>query len=455
MEYERLRFIKWFGTHPFARNLQRKNRLILTPKAILLVFLSLLELILFILLLNLFLTKNLIILFIATLLLVQFISPLFLVIALLLTDPTQLFLERRLARQAKAKLSKSKDIKIVAIAGSYGKTSTKNILYTLLWKDFIVVKTPKSFNTLVSIAKTIIEDLKPNTQVFIVEMDTYKRGDLAKLARFVNPQIGIMTAIGPQHLERFGNMDKLAEAQFELVDQIKDGLIFLNSKDRWSMRLLRKQKNRKKIVLFGGRFNDTYGTSSIRQKEEGLEFELFYKNEKVKIQLPLFGDQHVLNFLAAAAVANVLGLSLQRIQERAKLILPTEHRLEIKQVNGVTLIDNTYNTNPAVSKESLKILKEYKGRRRIFITPGYVELGKESENENISLMKNSAKVADEIILVGENSRKTLIKGLERVKYPKKKIHFAKDTKSAFEILFSIAGPSDLALFENDLPDQYF
>lgn len=456
MEYEPLRFLKWYIVHLFARNLQRKNKLVLTQKALLIIFISLFQIILLSTLIALFLAKNFnFLIFTISFVLLQLILPFLILIALFLTLPIQIYFEIRLIKKAKAKLSKMQNMKIVAVAGSFAKTSTKNILYTLLWKDFIVVKTPKSFNTLISIARTVVADIKPNTQVFIVEMDSYKNGDLTKLAKFVNPQIGIITAIGPQHLERFGTMDNLAKAQLELAEEIKKGIVLLNIDDSWIVKTLNSKKIKAKTIFFGKNSNASYYANSIKQKEENLEFDLNHNHQKIRIKLPLFGEHHIDNFLAAAAAANIIGVGFRRIQERGGLVLPTEHRLEIKKINGITFIDNTYNTNPSVSENALGVLKKTKGGKKILITPGYVELGQESEKENMKLMEKASKVADEIIVVGQNSRDILVRGLEKVKFPKQKIHLAKDTKSALNILFSIAKAADVALFENDLPDQYF
>lgn len=456
MEYELLRFLRWFITNPFARNLQRKNRLRLTQKALLIIFISLVEIISSSALVILFFAKNFsFLILIVSFILLQLISPLFISIALLLTLPIQNYFESRLMTRAKTKLCKFRDIKVVAIAGSYGKTSTKNILYTLLWKDFIVVKTPKSFNTPVSIARTILDFVKSNTQIFIVEMDTYKTGDLAKLAEFVNPKIGIITAIGPQHLERFGSMDKLARAQLELAEKIKDGIVLLNLDNDFTMKAFSSIKSKTNTLFFGKTSNASYSATSTKQKEKELRFDLNHDGQRINITLPLFGEHHVSNFLAAASVANILGLSFKRIQERASLVFPTEHRLEVRRLNGITFIDNTYNTNPSISEYSLKVLKNYKGNRKILITPGYVELGKESERENMRFMDKASRIVDEIIIVGQNSRGFLLKGLKKAKFPKQRIHLAKDTKAALDILFSVGKVSDVALFENDLPDQYF
>lgn len=451
MEYELLRFLKWYLKNPFSRNLQKKGKLVLTAKAKLILVLSIILMILSSALVSLFLIGEIDFLIPATaFLLLQQVSPFFLSVSHWFTSPLESFIEYRLISQAKRKLTKNKNLKVVAIAGSYGKTSTKNILYTLLWKKFYVIKTPKSFNTLVSIARTILSDIKDNTEVFIVEMDSYKKGDLTKLSNLVNPDYGILTSIAPQHLERFGDMENLSEAQLELISIVKN-TVFLNMDDDWIKKKVKKTKN---VVPFGTTPGSSVRASEIRESEGNLNFTLEYNKEKVEIQLPLKGQHHVVNFLAAASVAISLGLSLAEVRERASLILPTDHRLEIKDLNGITLIDNSYNTNPTVSQKSLDLLSSYKAEK-ILITPGFVELGDKKEEESIKFMISASKVADEIVIVGNNSRKELLKGLKKAKFDEKKTHFVKNTDEGLRLAKSLANTGDAILLENDLPDQYF
>lgn len=182
---------------------------------------------------------------------------------------------------------------------------------------------------------------------------------------------------------------------------------------------------------------------------------MYYHDEVVDIELPLYGAHHIINFLAASAIAVKLGLTLKTLKERASLVSPTEHRLEIRQLGSITLIDNSYNTNPTVSKASLKLLKERSESQKILITPGLIELGDESPKENQEFAKNAATVADIIIIVGKNAQRDLLKGLKQANFPKDQTHLVKSTQEALELLAEIATPNAVVLLENDLPDQYF
>ncbi len=470
-EYAPSDFSKWFLRHFFKRNLQRKHSLNLTTKALFLLVISF-TLISFtsvlssLLVINLYrnLYLNNLLLFLIFFFFYGLISPLFLITASFLITPIENNQKHQLIKRARQKLYSLPDLKIVAIVGSYGKTSTKNMLYTLLWKKFRVVKTPKSYNTPISIARSILEDIKDNTEIFLVEMDAYHQGEIDQLCNFVKPHFGIVTAIAPQHLERFGDMKTLAKTQFELVEYLsKNGTVFINTADSWSMKLLTQDATYQikngtgEIIEFGERPDDDFYADHIIQTQQGLKFNLHIKspNNQQAITIPLFGQHHIINFVSAAAIATKLGMNLAEIAKRASKILPTPHRLEIKKQSNITIIDNTYNTNPAAAQTSLTVLSAYPGNQKILITPGLVELGKQSSTQNQIFAKSAAKVADLFIIVGENSKKDLLKGLNEAKYPKNKIISAKTIAEALEILQTYAKPLSVVLLENDLPDQYF
>lgn len=413
LEYKSWDFIKWFLKNPFKRNLQKKHQLEWTGKAKLLLVFSFPG---FIPPLSLF-------------------SPIFLIISQILIWPLEYYQKQKILSAAKEKLAELPNLKIVAITGSFGKTSTKDILYTLLWKKFYVVKTPKSFNTPLGVAQTILDDLKQNSDIFIAEIGAYKRGEIKNLTRMLNPKIGIITAVAPQHLERFGSLENIAKAKFELVENLPKGSIaILNNESEW----LRK--------LASG-FKDVHT--------------IFYGNDKIseklaKISLPLKGENHVKNFTAAAVAALNLGITLSEIKNRAKLLLPTPHRMEIKKMGNMILIDNSFNTNPKSAESSLSLLASFKENRKIVITPGFVELGKEAAKANQEFGHEIFCLADEVIIVGENAKKDLLEGMKDINpNPKEFVYFARSTQEALVLAQELTqGVETVVLLENDLPDQY-
>jgi UDP-N-acetylmuramoyl-tripeptide--D-alanyl-D-alanine ligase len=460
-EYEPIPFLKWFIKNPLKRDLQKKHQLDFTLKAVSLIFIAVFLQIILATFLGYFVFNNPIIyLLLITLFLA--LSPLFLVTGWVILYPIESYRKRKIISAAKEKLKNLPDLQVVAITGSFAKTSTKDILYTLLWKDFRVVKTPKSFNTEISIARSILSDLKKNTEIFLVEMDAYHPGEINKLASLVTPDIGVITSIAPQHLERFGSMEKLAKTQFELAEALTPGerdnnsLLVLNGSNEWIIKLEENYQQNK--LFFGENLkNDNkkslYATN-IKQTPGGILFNMHTPIGIAQINLPLYGEHHIQNFLAASAAAINLGASLKTIQQRANWVLPTPHRLEVKKQGQITIIDNTYNTNPLASKASLEVLKNFPGTQKILITPGLVELGDKAGEENEIFIKNAASVAHQIIIVGQNAKKYLVNGLKEVNYPENQIVFAKSTNEAINLLPHYTRPNAVVLLENDLPDQY-
>ncbi len=454
LEYDNGDLAKWFFQYPFKRQLQRKHTLVLTSKALFLLLIA------FFLLLFLSFASSLtqfetVILIPLYFVMYSVFSPIFLIFANLLFSPIERYSRNKLIKLAQRKQKSLKNLKTVAIVGSFAKTSTKNMLYTLLWKDFYTVKTPKSYNTAVSIARSFVRDVKETTQIYIVEMDAYHPGEIKELCKILKPDLGIITAIGAQHLERFGSMEKLAKTQFELAQALpKDGILFLNADDEWTTALYPEYDGIKQ-VFFGKNEGRDVQVSDIKVLTNSTQFTLRIKNEKINIKLPLTGEHHAINFASAASIAYQLGLPLKTIQQRAEMVLPTEHRLEVKKTGHITIIDNSYNTNPTAARSSLKLLKETEGSEKIVITPGLVELGEQSDVENKLLGKEIAEVADMAIIVGEYAKDPIRSGLKEAEFPPEKTHFVKSTARALDLVYKNAKKDAVILIENDLPDQYF
>ena len=443
-EYQSIYLLKWFLRHPFKRRIQQKQHIEYTShiKALLIITLGLMSFV------SYFLSAGFASFCLFIIIFLQ-ISPLFIVVAELIFKPLEIYQRNKIVSRAIAKRKRLKDLQVIAIVGSYAKTSTKNMLYTLLWKDFKVVKTPKSYNTELSIARSMLADLKENTELFICEMDAYHTGEIDKLCQIAQPTHGVITAIGPQHLERFGSMDKLVSSQFEVASFVKKGTLFLNQMDEHSAKEGAKLEQ---TVFFYN--NDSAFISDRVENEHGQTFTLHIRQSKIVIHLPVLGEHQAINFLAAAVIADYLGLPLKTIAQRAELITFTEHRLEVKTVGNLTILDNTYNANPKAAEASLHLLHSYKFRQKILVTPGFVELGKEHNKAHKEFAKSAAGVIDDIIIVGEHAKKPILQGLESAKFSKKNIHLADTTQKALEHISSISKENAVVLLENDLPDQY-
>lgn len=462
-EYNSRDFLSWFIKNPFKRNLQKKHNLEWTKKALALFIASTVLIIMvsiYIITANIY--HNFIPLYLIFLFLLVF-SPVFLVISNFLYKPLESHLKGKILSRVKEKLDKLPNLKVVAITGSFGKTSTKDILYTLLFKKYFVVKTPKSFNTPLGIAQTVLEMVKVNTDIFICEVGAYKEGEIAKIANLVKPQIGIITAVAPQHLQKFGSLENIAKAKFELPQSLPWGGIAILNSNYEQIKKFAPTVSAK--VVFYGNEEDPFYATDIKIGIEGTEFTIHTPKGKADIKIPLLGKHHVQNFLAATVTALQVGLTLSEIQERAKLLLPTPHRMEIKRLGNMIFIDNSYNTNPKSAESSLNLLASFKDYRKIIITPGFVELGKEAARENQNFGNNIACIADEVIIVGENAKIDLLKGIRKVwPDPEHMTHFVNSTHEGITLAQQLTAEyvqrvarSDIevaVLLENDLPDQY-
>lgn len=456
LEYQPRDFLKWFFRFPFKRNLQRKHSIDWTLKIRLMLILTL-----GLIFITAFTFAFDFLLYILFLLFLFQLSPFFILIAQIILHPFEEYKKQQILDQAKNKIVALPNLKVVAIVGSFAKTSIKNMLYTLLWKDFRVVKTPKSYNTDLAIARTVLTSLKTSTEVFLVEMDAYHPGEIKKLASIVKPNLAIITSIAPQHLERFGSMEKLARTQFEIADSLyfrhhqskkEERILFLNSSSKWILDLEKNYQVKK--IFYGDRYSDDGYIQNIITTEEGIEFKMVLDEKLIHIKLPVPGAHQAFNFLAAATIARKLGLDLKTIQKRAALILPTEHRLEVRNMGHLKIIDNTYNTNPIAANSSLKLLADLKASQKILITPGFIELGEDSFEENKQLIIEAAKIATDIIIVGETNKKALFEGIIASGFSTKKTHYFKTTQEVLSLLSKIAQKEAVVLLENDLPDQY-
>lgn len=371
----------------------------------------------------------------------------------IINNPIERLNQQIFVKKANKLLRQMPDLKIIGITGSYGKTSTKYILSTILGQKYNILKTPKSFNTKMGIAKTINENLKPTHQVFVCEMGADEPGEIKQLCDFVHPDIGIITSIGEQHLETFGSLENIKKTKFELVDSLsKDGLAFLNYEDE-NIKSVKTEKNK---MTYGESKKYTYYATNIKIGEYGSEFNIHTKNgEEIPVKTKLLGEHNIINIVGAVAVAKELGLTNSEIQLGIKLLKPVEHRLELKQyTNGAIIIDDAYNANTKGAKMAVEVLGRFKTKRKILITPGIVELGDKMYEYNKLFGKQAAPNCDYVILVGENQAKPIHDGLIEEKFNEDNIFIVNNFDEAKEKMYNIMDSNTVILLENDLTDNY-
>ena len=376
-------------------------------------------------------------------------------IANILNKPIEKMVFNYYKRKASNKLNEMKNLKVVAITGSYGKTSTKNALNDILNVKYNSFATEKSFNTMNGLMISINNKLDKFTDVFIAEMGAFKRGEIKPKCDFMKPKYGIITTIGTAHLESFGSRENIQKGKFELVDSLpEDGVAVLNMDDEYQRSYKIKSKCKVIWVSLKDKDADVYA-DSIKLSSSGTKFSVHFKDNKksITVETKLLGDKNVYNILEAIALSYELGLSLEEIKIGVKRIKPVEHRLELKKYGDITIIDDAYNSNVDGSSMALDVLGLMDGKK-IVVTPGMIELGEKQYEFNMEFGRHIAHVCDEVILVGEEQTKPILDGLRREKYNEDKIHILNDVKLAFPLMRKLSNGNTYVLLENDLPDIF-
>ena len=382
------------------------------------------------------------------------LQPWIVILANIINSPIEKSINNGFIKDAKRILASQPDLKIIGVTGSYGKTSVKYYLQTLLKSRYNVLVTPASFNTPMGVVRTIREELKPIHEIFVCEMGARNIGDIKELCDIVHPHYGMITSVGPQHLETFLNMENITNTKFELADAIPaEGLIFLNGDNDYIINNSDKYPNR---IFYSTTPKDgVYYSENITVSQNGTEFDMVAPNgEKEHFKMKLVGGHNVINVAGAIAVANSLGIPFSELKNQVRKIMPVEHRMQLVEKGNVTIIDDAYNSNPVGSKAAVETLAMFAGTR-ILVTPGMVELGKEEERFNYEFGTYAAKCCDYIALVGKKHTEPIYKGVMESGFPADKCKVFDNLNQALEYAYSIPTFNrKFILLENDLPDNY-
>ena len=387
------------------------------------------------------------------LLIFVFVTPLTALFCRTVNAPLETAVSHWYVRDAKRILRERPDLIVIGVTGSYGKTSTKFILSRLLSEKYNVVATPQSFNTPMGVVRTIRQDLQPQTQIFICEMGAKNRGDIKEICDIVHPRYGVITSVGPQHLETFRTVDNVFATKFELADAVlqNGGEVFVNGDSAELMR--RIDPSRYKV--YGTNPTFPFCANGLTCGRNGSAFTLSFDGRELAISCPLLGMHSVLNLTGAAAVALTLGVSDRDLCFASASLRPTEHRLELKPwLNGSLMIDDAYNANPEGCMEAVRVLSHFENMQKVIITPGLVELGDKEEEYNTKLGIAAAEICDIIILVGKNRSKPIFDGAISQGFARDRLHVAAGFQEAAAIYAALADANTVALLENDLPDNY-
>ncbi|MDX4065985.1 UDP-N-acetylmuramoyl-tripeptide--D-alanyl-D-alanine ligase [Aliarcobacter skirrowii] len=358
---------------------------------------------------------------------IYFLFAIFLTI--LLSNLTEKLMFNFYKKIAKRRLNSIKDLKIVAITASYGKTSIKNFLYHILKNHFNTYKTPRSVNTIAGLVLDVNMDLPLNTQIYIAEAGARVKGDIKTIANFLEPQICVVGTIGEQHIEYFKNLENIQNTKKELL-----------SSKRLEKAFVHKSANAKESLNI-----DIFpkNLEILDSSLDGIRFSFEINDKKEEFFAPILGSFNAINLSAVILVANYLKIDIKSIKESLKTLPQVEHRLQKIEANGKVIIDDSFNGNFEGMMEAFNLCKTYSGRK-VIITPGLVESTIEA-NKKIALKID--EVFDFVILTGSLNIEVLSQNID-----KNKIFILKDKSQMQNILASSTKSGDLILFANDAPN---
>ncbi|MFH1509836.1 MAG: UDP-N-acetylmuramoyl-tripeptide--D-alanyl-D-alanine ligase [Candidatus Nealsonbacteria bacterium] len=346
-----------------------------------------------------------------TIIIFEILIPILLFIVVLLLQIPTFFTKRYIFQLARKKRESFKDLIVIGVTGSYGKSSTKEFLYTILSGKYNVLKTEGNINTEIGIANTILSKLTEEHQVFICEMGAYKIGEIKRSSAIVNPKIGVLTGINQQHLALFGSQENIIKGKYELIEALPlDGIAFFNVNNEYCRKLYDKTNIKK----------ETYGEKAEAPGEE--------------------------NIWGAVAVAKYLGMTEEEISKGFEKIKDRIGGIKFKEgINGLTVLDATYSANPDGILAHLEHIKKLPGKK-IMIMPCLIELGTASSNVHQKIGEKTKGVCDLLIITSKDFYNDIKKGNPEAIY----------INNANEILKKInevSSSGDVILLESRVPEK--
>jgi UDP-N-acetylmuramoyl-tripeptide--D-alanyl-D-alanine ligase len=380
------------------------------------------------------------------------LAPLLVDAALLLVAPLEHRLARRHTSRAAAMLERIGPL-VVAITGSYGKTTTKQYARHLMSGTRRVVASPASFNNAPGLSRAITEQLTPGTEVFIAEMGTYGRGEIAALCDWVKPTVGVITAIGPVHLERMKTLDGIVAAKSEIFECVETAILNVDAYGLEAVADANRLAGKRVLACSAEPQSAMDGGVPVDVRVLRDEGRLLV-DAGAGCRAAIESQAQPTNLACAIAIALAVDVPWSDIASRLDDLPRPEHRQELAvAASGVHVIDNTFSSNPASAESSLSLLA-FTGEvdaRRVVVTPGMVELGRSQHHENERFGSGASLVANDIVVVGRTNRAALLAGAAGGLAA---VHTVANREEAVAWVRSALGPGDVVLYENDLPDHH-
>lgn len=400
--------------------------------------------------------------------LIYIFLPLTIVVANTIMYPVENAIRNKYKRQALAKLHELNPV-VVAVTGSYAKTTTKNIIKDIFGEARKVLTTPMSYNTPMGICKAI-NMLESDTDIFIVEMGARKKGDIEELCKMVNPSIGVLTGINEQHIESFGNISTTVKTKLELGDYLASnkGILIINADSKNLEEIISNTQcnyiltTSNEDIISNEKCVAIAYVKNIQTDEYGtlFDYELNSKDKSIiesntinNIRTQLIGKHNAMNTALAIGIAKSFGIDNDEILKGAVNVRTTPHRLEIIQTSGITILDDTYNSNSDGMKIAIDTLCNYSGRK-ILVTPGIVELGSLAYKVNYDIGMYAATKVNLIYVIGDTNSKAIIDGLLDGGMDCHNIVPVQNLTIAQEMFTESLQVGDIVLLANDLPDVY-
>ncbi len=385
-------------------------------------------------------------------------------LANLINNPVENRINKYYIDDAKRILKEHEGLRIIGITGSYGKTSVKYYLTTLLSEGFRVLMTPESYNTPMGIVRTIREHMQPTHEVFVCEMGARHLHDIKEITDIVHPDDGILTSIGYQHLETFHSLENIVSTKYELLDAVDEKekaeggkqagkhLKFVNGDNE----IIRKNMKYTDAITYGVSEGNDYRATDIKVSSAGTTFTVTAPSgETCEFNTRLVGQHNVENIVGAIAAANSLGIPMTKLRMAVRRLQSVPHRLELNRHGNVSILDDAYNSNPNGAKVAIDTLGLFEGQVKILVTPGMVELGEKEDEYNKEFGAQAAGVCDYIITVGEKNSASIKAGALEAGFDPERIFVKNTLNEATALMYELdAGRDKVILLENDLPDNY-
>jgi len=423
------------------------------------------------------------------LLIFDILVPIIASLVILLIQPIFVYFRINILKKATEKMDGFKNLTVIGVTGSYGKTSTKEFLTTILFSKFKVLSTKDHKNSEIGIAETILKELNKEHQIFIVEMGAYNKGGINLLCDITKPSIGIVTGVNEQHLSTFGSMENLlsAEGGVELLSSLpKDGLLVVNGDNKYCMNLYRngfghlynsfarsEDKNkilssslprnyknlektlRKKIYsLKNDKVDSDIWAEEISVLERSLDFMTMNKEkEAMHFNVKVLGKQNIQNLLGAILVARELGMSLEEISLAVKNIKPEQAGITLKiGVHSINIIDSSYSSNPDGVMADLDYLNIFNGKK-VVVMPCLIELGKKSSEVHQQIGKKIAEVCDMAIITTKDKFEEIKNSAMQNGLAGDKIILCERPKEIFHLITASCKAGDAVLLEGGRPKE--